>query len=112
MKKLFFEHWHNKCLRTTTLVILQWEKLFFIFSQLWHSFKWWSYDEGDGISYDDDVGNGDNNTDDDGDNDIDNDDDDDDDYRSHLSQQDFLSVAVAAPWARAISHNGVPYYIK
>ena len=26
--------------------------------------------------------------------------------------QDFLSVAVAAPWARAISHNGVPYYIK
>ena len=40
------------------------------------------------------------------------DDDDDDDYRSHLSQQDFLSVAVAAPWARAISHNGVPYYIK
>ena len=21
-------------------------------------------------------------------------------------------MAVAAPWARAISHNGVPYYIK
>ena len=63
-----------------TLVFLQWEKLFFIFSQLWHSFKWWSYDEGDGICYDDDVGNGDNNTDDDGDNDIDYDDDDDDDW--------------------------------
>ena len=29
------------------------------------------YDEGDGINYDDDVGNGDNNTADDGDNDID-----------------------------------------
>jgi len=28
------------------------------------------------------------------------------------TQQDFLSVAVAAPWARAISHNGVPYYIN
>lgn len=26
--------------------------------------------------------------------------------------QDFLAVAVQAPWARAISHNGVPYYIK
>lgn len=26
--------------------------------------------------------------------------------------QDFLSVAVHYPWARAISHNKVPYYIK
>ena len=26
--------------------------------------------------------------------------------------QDFLAVAVQAPWARAISQNGVPYYIK
>ena len=26
--------------------------------------------------------------------------------------QDFLSVAVSPPWARAISQNGVPYYIK
>ena len=41
-----------------------------------------------------------------------NDDDDDDDYNDDNYFQDFLSVAVAAPWARAISHNGVPYYIK
>ena len=41
------------------------------------------------------------------------DDDDDDDYNDDDNYfQDFLSVAVAAPWARAISHNGVPYYIK
>ena len=26
--------------------------------------------------------------------------------------QDFLGVAVSPPWARAISQNGVPYYIK
>ena len=30
----------------------------------------------------------------------------------YLKCQDFLSVAVQAPWARAISQNGVPYYIK
>ena len=28
------------------------------------------------------------------------------------SNQDFLSVAVHYPWARAISQNKVPYYIK
>ncbi len=28
------------------------------------------------------------------------------------NQQDFLSVAVHYPWARAISQNKVPYYIK
>ena len=28
------------------------------------------------------------------------------------SSQDFLSVAVHYPWARAISQNKVPYYIK
>ncbi len=28
------------------------------------------------------------------------------------NNQDFLSVAVHYPWARAISQNKVPYYIK
>ncbi|XP_040580779.1 dystrophin isoform X3 [Lepeophtheirus salmonis] len=31
---------------------------------------------------------------------------------SSVTSQDFLSVAVAYPWARAVSHNKVPYYIN
>jgi len=32
--------------------------------------------------------------------------------RSAQQQQDFLAVAVHYPWARAMSQNKVPYYIK